>query len=316
MNRRTGVTVLEVVIVLVIVATLIALLLPASQSARETAYSRARLIEGLSGGETMLAESAADAEAKLDRFAAKTQAAQAEASVPRKIIYNADVTLIVNDMANAEEQIAKLVKQFDGYVAEAAVNRRAGELLTGQWKVRIPIAHFDDFLEAVSKLGVVESRHQSTQDVTEEFVDLKAQISNKQQLEQRIVDLLKNSEGKIKDVIEVERELARVRGEIERLEGRLRYLTNRTDYTTVTIAVREEHDYVPPTAPTFANRITQAWGNSWQALEDFGQRVAVAAVFALPWIVLAGVLLVPPTWIVARRAAAWKKTGETQGVAG
>ena len=90
----------------------------------------------------------------------------------------------------------------------------------------------DPFLQAVSRLGVPESRHQTAQDVTEEFVDLEARISNKKRLEKRIVELLSSSSGKIKDVIEVERELARVRGEIEQSEGRLRYLTDRTEFTT------------------------------------------------------------------------------------
>ena len=72
---------------------------------------------------------------------------------------------------------------------------------------RIPVDRFEAFLEGVARLGVPESRQQTAQDVTEEFVDLNARIANKKRLEERILKLLQDSEGKIKDIIEVEGEL-------------------------------------------------------------------------------------------------------------
>jgi hypothetical protein len=118
------------------------------------------------------------------------------------------------------------------------------------------------------------------------------------------VGLLKEANGKIKDVIEVEHELARVRGEIEQMEGRLRYLANRTELTTITITARQEENYVPPAAPTFANRITQAWHSSLSQLRSFGEELLVATVAAAPWIVAFGVVLVPAAWYVGKRVKA------------
>src|SRR5262245_8866312 len=118
---------------------------------------------------------AADKQPAKARFA-NFQNAQ---NMARRIIYDADVSLVVNDMAATETQIANLLKKSDGYVAEATVDRRQGEQLTGRWRVRVPVAQFETFLEAVSKLGVAESHRQTAQDVTEEYVDLEAQITNK-----------------------------------------------------------------------------------------------------------------------------------------
>jgi neutral trehalase len=125
--------------------------------------------------------------------------------------------------------------------------------------VRIPVEKYEEFLLGLEKLGIPEHRTQTAQDVTEEFVDLEARIANKRKLEQRILQLVEDRDGKINDVIDVERELARVREEIERMEGRMRYLSNRAALTTVTITVREEKDYVPPQAPSFTSRIGTAW---------------------------------------------------------
>jgi hypothetical protein len=222
----------------------------------------------------------------------------------RRIIHEADINLVVKKVGETETEIHKLLQQLDGYIAEANIDRTQGEELTGRWKVRIPVAKFDTFLDDVSKLGFAESRRQTAQDVTEEYIDLEAQITNKKRLEERIVALLKDSSGKIKDVIEVERELARVRGEIEQMEGRLRYLTNRTDFTTVSISAREEENYVPPAAPTFTSRIAQAWTTSLVSLRDSGQQLAVAVVYAFPWLAILGVVAIPALLYVRRRKTA------------
>jgi uncharacterized coiled-coil protein SlyX len=243
----------------------------------------------------------ANGDSSASRINAKFVNLQETEDAPRKIIYEAEINLVVDDVSAVENQIASLLKEYDGYVAESAIDRTQGEELSGRWRVRIPVEHFDAFLDAVSKLGVAENRKQTAQDVTEEFVDLEAQISNKKKLEERIVELVSNQSGEIKDVIEVERELARVRGEIEQMEGRLRYLTNRTELTTVSIAAREVDNYVPPKAPSFTAQIRRAWTSSLESLQTFGQQAVVAAVYAFPWIVVAGIVLVPGIWYVRKR---------------
>ena len=223
-------------------------------------------------------------------------AGAAVAQIERKIIYVADVSLVVEDFAQTEEELPELVKQFDGYLAETTVDRTHGEYRSGRWTARIPVAKYDAFLEALERLGVPERLHQTAQDVTEEFVDLQARIANKKRLEERILKLLDDRSGNIKDVIEVERELARVRSEIEQMEGRLRYLKNRTSLTTVTINAREERDYVPPQAPTFAVRISQAWTNSLLSLRQAGEWATITLVAAAPWLVF----IVPVVWFIGR----------------
>lgn len=245
-----------------------------------------------------------DAYAQKGKSAGEGDADKKAVDPTRKIIYEAEITLVVDDVSKLEIEMTSLIKRLGGYLADVAVDRSQGEQLSGRWRVRIPVAQFESFLDAVSKFGIPESRRQTAQDVSEEFVDLNARISNQKRLEERIVKLLEDPSGEIKDVIEVERELARVRSEVEQMEGRLRYLTDRTDLTTVVVIAREEHDYVPPEAPTFASRIHQAWDSSLLALRNFAESVVVAAVAAAPWIVVAGTLLVPSVLLARRRRGA------------
>jgi uncharacterized coiled-coil protein SlyX len=239
------------------------------------------------------------------------------ATSPPKIIYEADITLAVESFPKAEQSFRDLLKKAGGYIADSTIDRTQGQQMSGRWRVRVPVDQYETFIEAVSNLGVAESQHQTAQDVTAEFVDLNAQIANKKQLEQRIVELLKNSQGQIADVITVERELARVRGEIEQMEGRLRYLTNRTDYTTVAVTAREQHEYVPPESPTFMGQIAGSWQDSTTSLSEFGKHTVLTIVGAVPWICLACVAVVPFWWwwkrVVVRRAARRGLTSVPEG---
>ncbi len=235
-----------------------------------------------------------------DQKADEGGADSASADLQRKIIYDAELALIVKEFAAAEKEIPKLVKQFGGYLADVSVNRTQGEQRSGRWQARVPVDQFDSFLDSVSALGIPESRRQTAQDVTEEFVDLEARTANKKRLEGRIVDLLKDSSDELKDVIEVERELARVRGEIEQMQGRLRYLANRAELATITISAREVRDYVPPESPRFFGRIGQAWSDSVLSLKVLGEHIAVAVVYVFPWLLVLGALA-PPVWYASKR---------------
>lgn len=234
--------------------------------------------------------------------AAPSTAAAAAALKDRKIIYDADVRLVVDDFAKVEAAVPRLVQEHGGYLADASVERTQGAVRSGRWQVRIPIDRFDAFLDAVCALGVPESRRQTAQDVTEQFVDLEAQIKTKQQLEQRILELVQERKGKIEEVLEVERELARVRSDIEQMQGRLRYLTNRTEMTTVTVSAREEQHYVPPAAPNLTSRIARTWSRSLVALQNFGETVVHIVVFLAPWAPIV-LIVVLPIWYLRRRAA-------------
>jgi prepilin-type N-terminal cleavage/methylation domain-containing protein len=317
MKRPHAFTLVEVLITIVIIGVLIGLLLPATQASRQAARTAQRAHEGqgeqgsAARNKSLPASSNAQSASHLGGRSVIDDAYQTALQIDnqpadaetdeRRIIYEAQIALIVDSVADTESAVAKLLAEYDGYIAESSVTGRQGDQLTGQWRVRIPVDKFPAFLAAVAKLGVTENRQQTAQDVSEEFVDLEARIANQKELERRIVALLDSATDKIADVIVVEQQLARVRGEIEQMEGRLRFLTNRTDLTTVSITAREEHDYVPPEAPTFVNRVKQAWRDSLQSLQDAGERLGVGIVAAAPWIGVLAVVAAPLAWVAKRR---------------
>jgi hypothetical protein len=146
------------------------------------------------------------------------------AAATRKIIYNATLSMIVENVESVGDQVAKVVKQAGGYIAETDLSGDAQSQRRATWKVRVPVEKFEDVVSEVSRLGELERSHRDSEDVTQEYYDLEARIKNKQQEEMRLLKHLADSTGKLEDILAVERELTRVRGEVEQMQGRIKYL--------------------------------------------------------------------------------------------
>ncbi len=243
----------------------------------------------------------------------KQAAADLPKIIPRKIIYNARLTLVVESIATLGDKLAKLVKESDAYIADTDQTSYTHAQRTASWTIRIPVEGFDEFLKAVGKFGEVQQHHLDSQDVTQEYVDTEARISNKQKEESRLQKHLDESTGKLEDILAVERELTRVRGEIETMQGRIRYLANLSTLSTVTITATEVQDYVPPVQPTIGTRIARTFQRSVENLGEFLMTLVLAVVALLPWVPIVLVLALPLVVILRsirrRRAIILTTTG-------
>jgi hypothetical protein len=205
-------------------------------------------------------------------------------AIPRKIIYDARIDLVVDSLNGLEASITDLVKQQGGFLAESDLVSQISTQRTATWRVRVPVDRFDDFVRRVSKLGEVRTSHLGSQDVTEEYFDIEARIRNKQEEEKRLLKHLAESTGKLEDILKVEAELSRVRGEVEQMQGRIRFLANRADLSTVTIMATELKNYAPPEPVTLATQVRTTFFRSLNALIAFGESVLLLVVAMVPWL--------------------------------
>ncbi|PYK42930.1 MAG: hypothetical protein DME53_13915, partial [Verrucomicrobia bacterium] len=79
-----------------------------------------------------------------------------------------------------------------------------------------------------------------TEDVTKAYFDTEARLKNARVMEQRLIDMLKTKTGKVSDLLQVEKELGRVREEIEKMQGELKYWDSQIQFATVTISLAEK----------------------------------------------------------------------------
>ena len=224
----------------------------------------------------------------------EASAADAARSVERKIIYSSDVHLVLKktNFEEFDKEIRNLLEKYEGYHSLVTFQGNRGYGRSGKWVLRVPVRHYQTFVAAVKDLGVPELVQENSQDVTDEFVDLDARLANQKRLEQRILEVLDQVSGKIGEVLEVERELSRVRETIERLEGRMRQLKDRVSMTTVKLFVREGEDYQPPQALSFGEEMGESWSGSIAAMKSFFKELILFVIVLSPWLlILFGLLL-------------------------
>lgn len=166
----------------------------------------------------------------------------AEQSLGRKVISNASVQVEVErgKFQDAFDRAVLLADRYGGYVISSE-SSAAGEddvLRSGTVAIRIPSQSFVQALAAAGNLGKLRSRQVSSQDVTEEFVDLEARLRNAEAQERALQELLAQAKT-VDEILQVRQHLSAVRGEIEQLKGRLRYLEEHTSFSTITISLFE-----------------------------------------------------------------------------
>ena len=211
---------------------------------------------------------------------------------------------MVEDFDPIPDALRKLVSDANGFLADSNLDQLQGQSRYGSWTARVPVDQYDSFLQAVSKLGSLVSQQETAQDVTAQYVDLEARIDSKQQLEKRVLQLLDRPDDKIQHVIEVEKELARIRSEIERMEGQLRVLSNQTSLTTVRISVREVKSYQPEQAVGFSGRISSAWNDALTNAKSAGENFVIGLVRNAFAVIAWAVGLLVAWWFVRRL---WKR---------
>jgi hypothetical protein len=223
------------------------------------------------------------------------------AAISRKIIYDAQVDLIVESVDPIARKVGALVQDARGYIAEQTVTGSPGSQRSMHWKFRIPVDHFDSFVESIVALGELERNNRTSQDVTEQYYDLEARIKNKKVEEQTLNKILQERSGKLEDVLKIEIELSRVRGEIEQLEGKIRVLENLSSLASLTLNIREREKYAPPppTVADFPTQISRTWDSAILNLVNLGKSLVLWGVSWVVWIpfLLVGALL---AWIVLR----------------
>jgi hypothetical protein len=234
-----------------------------------------------------------------DQKDADKRQAQREAPT-RKIIYTADLSLIVDDLSQAEEALLALIDKHKGLVAQSSITGSSGSPRQGRWRLRIPVERLEDFRRGVVKLGVPETNTINSEDVTGRYYDLEASIKTYKASEETLRKLMDKAVGKVEELLAVEKELAARREKIEQLQGELNRLTNLTALTTVNVTFHEIKNYVPPQAPTFGSRIAATFSDSVEALAGFGRGLVLVGAALAPWLPLV-LVVVGLAWVIVRR---------------
>lgn len=195
-------------------------------------------------------------------------------------------------------------------VVGSTVEDSGDEQISGELNLRAAPAwlkRFRDGLagDAKSAGGRVYQASVTSEDLSREIIDTDAALRAKTTLRDRLQALLASHPGKLSDLLDVERELARVQGEIDSTQSELAAMRGRVATSDVTISYKSE--------TVFARR--GVWAPITEAVGDFLGIVATtlalmvrAVAWLLPWVLIIAFM----GWLFRKRLArlrwpTWRK---------
>jgi Domain of unknown function (DUF4349) len=183
-----------------------------------------------------------------------------------------------------------VAERAGGYLESEHSTIEAGTTLT----LRVPPDAFGDTLDALARLGKVDSREVSTEDVTGEVADVSGRLAAARASVTRLRGLMARA-GSVTEIASLESELNDRESDLESLQSRQRALSGRTSLATVTATLHQAA--APAPAPKVAaTGFTGGFRNGWRAFVGFVNVTLVVVGALLPFAVagaLVAVALVP-----------------------
>lgn len=222
-----------------------------------------------------------------------------------------DLEVAEGDFQTKFQKAQQLAGMFGGYVlgSNASAGGEEDQVEGGTVTIRVPVESFDKMMVEARKLdldGKPTNESINTQDVTAEFVDLKARVTNQQAYVNSMLALLAKAKT-IEEILSVQQTLTYAQQELEQLKGQMQYLESNTSYSTLTMNLYETGG--KPATPG-------KWGFV-QALKDAMHNVVdafSAVVRGLGWLIPVIVLLAIVGAIIYAivRSATKKKRQQTK----
>jgi hypothetical protein len=229
------------------------------------------------------------------------------ARMGRLIIRTAELRVRVENVDVAEATLKAKVDALGGYVLSAR-KTGSGDSASSQLTFRVPAEKFEDALAAAQALAKhVDAQAIDGQDVTEEYVDLEAQLRNLEATRTRLLSFLDKA-VKVDDALAVQRALTDIQGQIERIAGRIKYLRQSAALSTINVYLFPESK--TPMVSSEGWHPGETGRIAIRALVEFAQLLGNALIVIGIWApVWAPILLV--IWWVRRRRA--RKRGPDAG---
>ena len=213
-------------------------------------------------------------------FQDQNASTDSEKVIEQKIIKNGNLRFETQNLSETKSTILKAVEATNGYIQ----NERSGKDYNSNYQelqLRIPSENFQKALTIISDgVEFYDEKSISQRDVTEEFIDLEARLKAKRELESRYLQLLEQAKS-VKEILEIERELAIIREEIEAKEGRLNYLKKQVSYSTLHIYFYKTSLETGVTH-SYGSKIIQALKGGWQGISTF----LLGIIYIWPFIIL------------------------------
>ena len=226
------------------------------------------------------------------------------------IARTASLTIVVKNVESARTAMDAIVARHHGYPARLNVNapETGGRSVTGSLK--IPAEEMSAAIGELRALGRVVNEAQFGEDVGQQHEDLVARLKTARETEERFQAILQQRTGKISDVLEVEENIARVRGDIEAMEAEQRAMEHRVDFASIDVQLMEVYKAKLETPDSVGARLHNAFVAGYRnAAETVLGLVLFVEEYGPALLIWAVILGAPIVWIWRRYKKARGRSG-------
>ncbi len=187
--------------------------------------------------------------------------------VAPKIIKTANVSMEVVDYAKSKKQIDSIIVAAKAYITSEGF-QQSDVQLGNNMEIKVPATGFNNLLKSLTAVAKrVDYQNIYTQDVTEEYIDVKTRMENKLKVEKTYIDLLRRTNN-IEDILKIENKLGEIRAEIESAQGRMKYIDHQVSLSTISLYFYQkvEFKYTPEELPSFWQKVKEALHAGWKGI--------------------------------------------------
>jgi hypothetical protein len=153
----------------------------------------------------------------------------------------ASLVLKTREFDSTRARMEAIVRSNKGYFDDLQVGVREGSdhILTAT--LHVPVEQLDATLAQLKTLGHIEQESQASEESGTASDTLNARLAAARVTEDRLNRLVGEHSGRLGEYLEVEKEIATVRGEIEDLEAQQKTRALRVRYGAVQVILKEEY---------------------------------------------------------------------------
>ena len=150
-------------------------------------------------------------------------------------------TTRMQDLLNAHKAACDAAGPAKCYVSNSSISGLGTDSTSGTLELHATPDWIKPFLDGLPESlkpfeASVDASNTASEDLTVQIVDTSARLNSSKMLRERLNALLKDRPGKLSDLLDIERELARVQGEIDSTESVIAALKARVGMSTLTIS--------------------------------------------------------------------------------
>jgi hypothetical protein len=194
----------------------------------------------------------------------------AETPAPRpQLIKKAELSVVVKSIDATTKSVTNIVEKQQGDILGFQNQKPPDSSVrqTASVEIRVPQERLETTLEALAKLGTVENRALTAEDVTEQLVDSEARLRNLRKSEEMVLKIMERS-GSVGDVLKASQELSNIRESIERIDAQLKSLRNQVAYSTISLTLEAAVSAQQTPEPSLGLRVQETWGKATHSVSE------------------------------------------------